>query len=451
VLTEQEAEVEVDRRAPHALGIARRAMGRALLSVRRRTGTRRLLDAASSDFKAGSPELYERLRREAPVCPVHLPGARRRVWLVTRYADAEAVLKDPARFVKDIRAAQPDRGGRSAQLPSWALRINLANMLYRDRQVHARARALVKQAFTPRNVEARRPRIEEVAAELLDRVEPRGGADLIGEFALPLTLTTICEIMGVPDEGRGLIPRCSTAINTLRPGNPAFRRAVEDFVDYVEGLLEQRRREPRDDLLSVLLGAAAGADPLAQEDVIGMAVFLLIAGHETTMGAIGSSVLALLEHPAELVRLRADPALVPGAVDEFLRYESPAEWATARWAAEDVEVGGTRIPRGDRVHVVLGSANRDAEAFPEPDRLELGREDCRHLAFGLGSHFCLGAPLARLEIEVAIGLVLSRLDGLRLAVPREALRWRPATILRGLEALPVAWDVPAGPPGGGSR
>jgi cytochrome P450 len=293
-------------------------------------------------------------------------------------------------------------------------------------------------------VERLRPRITEIANELIDAVEARGTMDIVEEYAFLLPITVIAELLGIPVADRDRFRRWSNAVVT--PALSAeelteFGALMNDFVAYVADLFELRRRQPADDLVSALVQVRDGGDSLSEQELFSMVVLLIVAGHETTVNLISNATLALLEHPDELARLRADPARVPAAVEECLRYDSPVERALNRWAAADVELGGKTIRRGDGVILILGSANRDPERFVDPDLFDPGREDTRHVAFGRGSHYCLGAPLARLEGEIALTTLLRRLPGLRLAVSVDDLRWRPVPLFRSLVALPVEWST----------
>ncbi len=261
--------------------------------------------------------------------------------------------------------------------------------------------------------------------------------DLLASFAFPLPITVICELLGVPAGDRDDFRTWSATIvaNTAAPG--VFQAHATAMVRYFRALLAAKRREPADDLLSALIAARDDEDSLSENELVSMAFLLLVAGHETTVNLIASGVLALLLNPAELARLRAEPALIGAAVEELLRYVNPVNHTTFRCAAEPVEIGGVRINRGDPVIVALSGANRDPARFGDPDRLDLGRDSAGHLAFGYGIHYCLGAPLARLEAEIAISGLLARFGSIGLAVPAASLRWRPSTLIHGLESLPV--------------
>ena len=395
------------------------------------------IDLASPAFKANPYPTYARLRREAPVFRTRI-GWRRDAWVVTRYADVAALLRDP-RFAKDPLAVRDGAGG-GPWLPGF-LRPLTRNMLDLDAPDHARLRALVQKAFTPRLVEALRPRVESLVDELLTAAlrEPRG--ELVSQLALPVPLTIIAELLGVPAADQPRFHRWSTRIVS---GTPDIRAllvlpAVRSLFRYLRRLFAERRAEPRDDLITALVQAEEAGDRLSEDELLGMVFLLLAAGHETTVNLIGGGVLALLQHPGQLHRLRGDPSLAKTAVDELVRFTSPVELSTERNAREELEIAGVTIRRGEMVLGAIGAANRDPEHFPDPDVLDLGREPNRHLGFGLGAHFCLGAPLARLEAQVAIPALLARAPALRLGVAPEALRWRKHLFLRGLRELPVAF------------
>jgi cytochrome P450 len=318
-------------------------------------------------------------------------------------------------------------------------------MLFQDPPDHTRLRALVSKAFTPRAVEAMRPRIQEIVNELLDRVVPTGTMDIIADLAYPLPVTVICEMLGVPVPDQGPIRQWSTDLARSLdavglPGDPEIAargtQARHALGEYFRGLIPERRQHPRSDLLSALIAAEEAGDRLTESELLAMCVLLFVAGHETTVNLIGNGVLALLNHPGELRRLQEDPTLTPSAVEELLRYDSPVQ-RTARIPSTEVEIDGRKIKPGAVVVAAIGAANRDPTKFVDPDRLDLGRRDNRHVSFGFGIHACLGAPLARLEAQVAIGTLARQVPRLRLATDR--LEWRESSTLRGLKTLPVAF------------
>jgi pimeloyl-[acyl-carrier protein] synthase len=315
-------------------------------------------------------------------------------------------------------------------------------MLFRDPPDHTRLRGLVNKAFTPRMVERLAPRIRKLAEELLDARAARGGMDAIADFAAPLPLLVIAELLGVPTEDRERLKRWSDDLAIMLDGTVALQflgsavQAAVEFDGYLRQRIAERRRAPRDDLLSELVAAQERGEALSEDEIVGSTILLLGAGHETTTNLIGNGILCLLRHPEQLARLRGDAGLLPSAVEEFLRYESPVQATSRIFPRDEVEVGGVAIPKGEEIGLFLGAANRDPEVFPDPERFDVGRRDNRHLSFGLGIHFCLGAGLARLEGRVAFEALLERAPGLRAAEESEPV-WRPGFLFRGVEALPV--------------
>jgi cytochrome P450 PksS len=393
-------------------------------------------DISSPAFKADPFPFYRRLRDEAPASPVVLPS-RLTVWLVTRYDDVATVLRDE-RFPK-TPAGIPGPKVRLPPTPRFFLPLT-RHMLNADPPDHTRLRALVQRAFTPALVEGMRGRVQQIADGLLDQLAGRRRVDLLRDYALPIPTTVIAEMLGVPAEDRHRFPRWTRAMMSASAagwGVWLAMPAVVMFLRYIRRLIAARRAVPSDDLTGALVRAEEAGDRLSGEELVAMIFLLLVAGHETTVNLIGNGVLALLEHPAEMERLRADARLVPSAVEELLRFTSPVETATRRFAREDVTLSGVTIPRGAVTLPVIASANRDGRQFPDPDRLDVGREPNRHLAFGLGPHYCLGAPLARLEGQIALATLLRRTNEVRAAVPSRSLRWRGGIVVRGLESLPV--------------
>jgi cytochrome P450 len=402
----------------------------------------RKYDLYGEAFRADPYAVFARMRRQDPV--FRQPGidGKTMIWFATRYEDVAAVLLDDERFVRDPRLALTPEELKERELFPLALEAIENHMLNRDGDDHRRLRRLVTKAFTPRIVEQLRPRIQAIADELLDEVEPQGEMDLSAAYAFPLPITVIAELLGVPTEDQDRFRQWSDAVITPAVSQEEldhFFEQMGEFVAYLTDLFASRRAEPSDDLISALLAARDKDDALSENEVFGTVVLLIVAGHETTVGLIGNAVVSLLTHPDELARVRTDPALLTAAIEEVLRYEGPVERTLNRWAATDVELGGQTIRRGELVIAIVNAADRDPERFPDPDTLNVGREDTRHLAFGRGSHYCLGAPLARLEAQIALETLFRRLPGLRLAVPREELEWRPTPGFRRVTALPVAW------------
>ena len=399
-------------------------------------------DLASARFKANPYPFYARLRDEAPVWLTRLPD-KRKAWLVTRYEDVVRVLKDET-FAKDkLNAMDREQRAKTPWVPGFLKPLE-RNMLDLDDPDHARLRSLVGKAFTPRLIERLRGRVEALSEELLDAMERkgarRGGTELVADYALPLPATVIAELLGVPAEDHDKFHRWSNRLVSVSSGRDMLRAlpAALSFVRYLRKLVKRRRADPQDDLITALIRAEEAGDKLSEDELLAMTFLLLVAGHETTVNLISGGMLALLEHPEQAEALRCDPSLVKPAVEELLRYTSPVEMATERYAREDVEIEGTTIPRGEMVLAVLGSANRDERHFEDPDVLDLARDPNRHLAFGRGGvHHCLGAPLARMEGQIAISAFLRRFPKARLAVAPETLRWRRGLFLRGLQRLPL--------------
>jgi cytochrome P450 len=385
------------------------------------------VERLGADYFADPYSVHARLRAQRPVTPVVMPGGPG-AWLITGYAEARAALADP-RLSKHTPGWHPEPGSIFAALD--------LHMLNSDPPDHARLRKLVTKAFTARRVERLRPRIAAITAGLLEDMSGRAELDLLASFAFPLPITVICELLGVPAGDRDDFRAWSATIVANSAAPEVFHAHATAMVRYFTALLAAKRRESGDDLLSALIAARDEEDRLSEDELVSMAFLLLVAGHETTVNLIASGVLALLLNPAELARLRAEPALIGGAVEELLRYVNPVNHTTFRCAAEPVEIGGVRISRGDPVLVALSGADRDPARFGDPDRLDLGRDSSGHLAFGHGIHYCLGAPLARLEAQIAVSRLLARFGSISLAVPADSLRWRPSTLIHGLESLPV--------------
>jgi cytochrome P450 len=376
---------------------------------------------------------FARLRESRPVAPVDMP-AYGRAWVVTRHADVRTVLTDP-RLAKDVH--RWPGGGRSR--PSEATGV-YAHMLHADPPDHTRQRRLVQKAFTPRRA-ALRPQAEQIAARLLDELAAPPGdvTDLLDAYARPLPIAVLCELLGIPAADRGWVGATVAAYDE----RVQHDRLERELAAYFDELIAVRRAEPGDDLVSALVVARDDADAdgladgLTADELIGTVFLLVMAGFDTTVNLIASGTLALLTHPGETARLRQDPLLLPAAVEELLRFTSPVNHANDRFTTEDVLVGDVVIPAGEWVLPAISSANRDPAQFPDPDRLDLGRDTSGQVAFGHGIHHCLGAPLARMEAEVALGALLDRFPRISLAVPASELRWRPVSLMNGLESLPV--------------
>ncbi|MFF3909617.1 cytochrome P450 [Streptomyces sp. NPDC001848] len=396
-----------------------------------------ILPYADPAFVADPFPFYRQLREGGAVRRAVIVGGLE-AWLVTRYEDGVAALCDP-RLGSDIRDASDRR--LLQQLPATERESMLRTMLRADPPDHTRLRRLVSKAFTARRVAELRPRVQAITDALLDAIVRAGHADLVADFALPLPVTVISELLGVPTTDRHDFQRWTDDMIPRGPEPPdptVVDAAWQQMRAYLTGLLGAKRAHPADDLLSALITARDEEQRLDEDELIAMAFLLLVAGYITTVNLIGGGIAALLAHPDQLQLLRDQPALLPDAIEEFLRHDGPVNPGIARFAREDVEIAGVTIPRGATVLVASAIADRDPARFPDPDRLDITRRDNAHLAFGHGIHYCLGAPLARLEGEVAIGTALRRLPGLALAVPAGELRWRPSG-LRGPECLPVTF------------
>ncbi|MFH8486375.1 cytochrome P450 [Streptomyces longisporoflavus] len=380
---------------------------------------------------------YARLRDTAPVHRIAGPDGSP-AWLVTRYDDVRAALADP-RLSLDKSHALPG-AYRGFALPP-ALDANLLNM---DPPDHTRIRRLVVKAFTSRRVESLRTPIRRTADELLDAVEPLGHADLVAAYAAPLPITVICDLLGVPAGHRPDFRSWTDALIAPDPARPqSAKEAVVAMLGFFTQLLDRKRKEPADDLLSDLIAVRdegeGSRDRLTEDELMSLAFLILFAGYENTVQLIGNATLALLRHPEQLASLRADPARIPVAVEEFSRYDGPALLAIRRFPLEDVTIGGVNVPAGETVLLSPSAANRDPRRFPEPDRLDLTRDTTGQLALGHGIHHCVGAPLARLETATALAALIERFPRMTLGVPAEELRWRPSMRARGLLALPVTF------------
>jgi pimeloyl-[acyl-carrier protein] synthase len=396
-----------------------------------------LFDPFARETLADPYPLYARLRERSPV--LRSPVG---VWLVLGYDEAVSILRDHHRFSVDHRNRMQtaELTERLGPTPSERGMENI--MLFKDPPDHTRLRGLVNKAFTPRVVESMRRRIQEVVDELIDRVEPAGEMDVISDFAYPLPVTVIAEMLGIPAEDRDSFRKWSTQIAPILDpmiGDETFMQIAEAGLAlsmYFDGLVAKRRADPKDDLITELIQAEDQGERLSEEELRATLILLLVAGHETTMNLIGNGTLALLRHPDEAHRLRANPGLGRTAVEELLRYDGPVH-LTARTALEDTEVGGQTIAKGELAICILGAADRDPRHFAEPDALDVGRDPNRHLAFSAGAHFCVGATLARTEAQIAFETLLRRLPGLRLAT--DDPEYRETITLRGLKALPVSF------------
>jgi cytochrome P450 len=393
-----------------------------------------LLRIDETQFDQNPHGLYDVLRVESPVREIIAPGGVK-VWLVTGYEEAKVALAD-SRLSKRIdlgqKVIEQNTDGEGAGMV-FAAEL-AAHMMNTDPPDHTRLRKQVNKVFTTRAVEKLRPRVEKITKDLLDAIADEDRVDLMSRFAQPLPMMVICELLGVPtaerDRFRGWVP------TQLSGGPETIAETAPELLGYLQELVDRKRSEPADDLLTGLV-TSSDEGKLTTQELVSTAFLLLVAGHETTIHLLGNGIFAMLTHPGQLAALRADRSLLPNAIEEFLRYESPTATSSLRFTTEPVEMGGVVVPAGELVVVALGSANRDETQFPDGDCLDVRRKAGGHLAFGHGVHYCVGAPLARLEAQIAFGQLLDRFPALRLPVDPGTLRWRPGTVVRGLETLPV--------------
>jgi cytochrome P450 len=398
--------------------------------------------AAWGDYDRDNPfPLFEQVRALGPVHRVTLADGHE-AWLVVGYTEARAALNDK-RLSKDMHAALSADGNVVAEGlpgPDFA-----RHMLVVDPPDHTRLRRLVAAAFSVRRIEALQPRVESIVTGLLDDIAAQGPdatVDLVAAFAFPLPFTVICELLGVPSGEREPFGRALTVLLAPYATPDEYARAKQasdTVVAMLHAFVVEKQRAPDDALISALIEARDGDERLDQRELLSTIFQLIVAGHDTTTSLIGNSVVALLRHPEQLTRLRAEPARIPGALEELLRYDAPVPHSTFRYAVEPIEIGGVTIPAGAQVIINLASANRDATVYSDSETLDIDRADVRHLGFGHGIHFCLGAPLARMEAHIALDALIHRFPELRLAVPPEQLHWGhgDGLVLRGLSALPV--------------
>ncbi|MDE0334402.1 MAG: cytochrome P450 [Defluviicoccus sp.] len=403
--------------------------GAAVLGERWRTG---VAYNPLSDRTAQDPyPVYATLRERDPVHRSRLMNA----WMFARHADVDAILRDHRNFSSD-----PRKGTLSPRQQAMLPAQDEFTMLFLDPPDHRRLRALVNKAFTPRAVEALEPRIRDTLAALLDDIDDPGGFDLMRAVAHPLPVIVIAEMLGVPPGDRARFAvwsarRARLLEPTVSPRERAAAQiATAEFDAFFRAIIEERRAAPEDDILSALVQAEEEGERLNERETLNMLRLLLIAGNETTTNLIGNGMLALLRNPDQLRRLREDPGLIPAAVEELLRFDSPVQ-ATFRRALADCEVNGFELRERDNLVVLVGSANRDPDAFADPDRLDVGRGEAAHLSFGRGIHHCLGAPLARLEGRIVLEMLLERFP--RIELRHDSPRFRKSIVLRGLRSLPI--------------
>ncbi|GGX77130.1 cytochrome P450 family protein [Streptomyces hiroshimensis] len=396
------------------------------------------------EFASDPYPAYAWLREHAPVHRTALPSGVE-AWLVTRYADARQALADQRLSKNPVHHSEAAHGKGKVGIPGERSANLMTHLLNIDPPDHTRLRRLVSKAFTPRRVAEFAPRVQELTDRLIDGFADRGEADLIHEFAFPLPIYAICDLLGVPPEDQDDF-RDWAGMMIRHGGGPrgGVARSVKKMRGYLTELIHRKREDLGEDLISGLIRASDHGEHLTEDEAAAMAFILLFAGFETTVNLIGNGTYALLRNQGQRERLQralaeGDEGLLATGVEELLRYDGPVELATWRFATQDLTIGGQRIAEGDPVLVVLAAADRDPERFAEPDTLDLSRRDNQHLGYGHGIHYCLGAPLARLEGQTALATLLRRLPDLRLGADPEELRWRGGLIMRGLRTLPVAF------------
>ncbi|SDE76350.1 Cytochrome P450 [Priestia aryabhattai B8W22] len=387
------------------------------------------LDLFSQQFHQNPYDYYKKIRPHQPFAKVKMLNEGHTTWMAFTYKAAEAVLKDN-RFIKDMRTVFPDEM-TDENLPPIA-----QSMLFVDPPDHHRLRSLVQSGFTPKRIEKLRGRIEEIAREQAKLMSNKETVDFINAYAFPIPIRVICELLGVPSEDQLDFQRWSTALVDINDDSE-YDKVNMEFMAYLGKLTEQKRVSPGEDLMSYLIQAEEEGERLTVSELYGVVMLLIVAGHETTVNLIANGLLALLTHPEQLALLKADPSLVAQAIEELLRFNGPVEFSTDRWAKESFMFMGQQVAKGDHVIVSLASANHDPAAFENPNTLDITKEKSPHLAFSKGIHYCLGAPLARIEGEIAIQVLLEEYPSLTLAAELSELEWRQSFIIRGLKQLPI--------------
>ena len=391
-----------------------------------------------SNFKRGAYPFYMYLRESNPVCAAW-KNQENTTWIVTRYEDVLELLKTTS-FIKD-QSKLFTASERNEDTPMEA-KVFQHMMLDVDPPDHNRLRKLVQPYFNPKKIQEFSPRIGSIADQLIENMRKKEGTiDLINEFAFPLPIIVISELLGVPTEDREKFRRWSNTIVSASDNvNSDFKGDMREFIEYLTALFDEKKENPKDDLISNLILHEEEGERLSKDELYSMIVLLIIAGHETTVNLIGNGMYALFEHPDELEKLRRDHSLIERAIEESLRFYSPVDFSTARWAAEDMEFKGEIIKRGDMVLASLASANRDERTFKEADTFDVTRKPNPHMAFGYGIHFCLGAPLARLEGKIAFEKLLSAFPSMKMVGNPDESNWRDMFLLRGLKDLHVELD-----------
>ncbi len=408
--------------------------------------TARKYELYSHEFRQNSHAVFAQMRANDPIFKQTGLDGSTEIWFVTRFEEVQQVLLDDEHFVRDPALVYTaEEREKIFGSPNQLIDSMMNNhMLNKDGENHRRLRSLVSKAFTPKVIQNMRPRIEMIAGELLDKVQANRSMELISDFAFPLPITVIAELLGIPLQNQNQFRTWSNAFVRPAIGEAEQQAAfllLQEFAAYMQSLVADRRAHPGDDLLSGLIHVEEAGDRLNESELFSMLTLLIVAGHETTVSLIGNAVLALLQNPQVREKIMRHQDLLPGAVEEFLRYDSPVERPLTRIVKEDVALGGFLLKRGDLIIPIIGSANRDELQFPSADVLDVQRKPNAHIAFGKGAHYCLGAPLARLEGDIALRVLFERLPDLALDIAPEDLQWRDVPTFRSLVRLPVKWNL----------
>lgn len=401
------------------------------------------IDFSDSAFIKNPFATYAAMRDEAPVHRVAFSSGQP-FWLITRYEDAMLVFKDP-RFTKDIKKTLPPDHKAPAS-PLAMSQLFSHHVLYMDPPDHTRMKQLVQKAFTPKLVEGMRSHIQDITNDLLDKHIPAGRIDIINDYALPLPISIISGLLGIPEKDQQLFRRWSNIIlnidiNVTREERMQMMpEAIGGFTNYLREIFASKQEHPADDLITHLVQAKEGSDKLNETELMSTVFLLFAAGYETSVNLIGNGVLALLQYPEQQQALRNDPALINTAIDEVLRLDPPVSLASERYTLEDVEMNGVTIPKGELVHICITAANRDPRRFDSPDAFDITRKDNKHLSFGQGTHYCVGSALGKLEGEIAINTLLRRIPAFSVeGGDVDALKYKNNSVMRGLEALPIVF------------
>ncbi len=393
------------------------------------------VDFFSTSFKKNSYDIYRQLRASQPVLAFELPSGLN-AWLVTRHQEAQEIFKNP-KVIKDYKNIDPDAG---YFLENGAFLAE--NMLSSDPPDHTRTRRLVAKAFTPKMIAQMEEEIQKITDDLLSKVEGKAEMDVVSDFALPLPIEVISNMLGIPADDRHKFHEWSQMIVQAANDQTKMKEnqeSINAFVGYIRELIDVKRKNPDDRLISLLIAAHEEGDHLTEQELISNVFLLIVAGHETTVNLITNGLYALLKNPDQLKKLRENPDLLDNMIEESLRYHSPVEIAPVRYAAEDMDWDGQKISRGDAIFISLASVNRDEAVYEEGDAFDISRPNIKHFAFGKGIHFCLGAPLARMEAKVAFRTLLDSYDELTLADADDDIHWRPGMMMRSLEKLRIAF------------